>query len=430
MSAPANSERLQRLLGRDDLRWLVDALRRRLERGGGERLSISSLESSQRAAAEALFGRRAGSGRSFSFRLSELELILRQSGAAADLRSAIEQLSGPLVDRRAEQARVDAEWEAVFACAGNWARERGLEPWLDELRGDGLLKRLSGGDPEVAGRLLEEVRRVVACLPSPGESLSTLAARTVGDAHGLDPGRPLAALVRRAVRQMTGRVRIPHPASATEGGNKSGLAEEPDDPRALWALVGVFVGGGLTSTVLVLNLPADGKGATGRSLVLQREAGEPLWLTLRQLLRQPPGWHAAGVPVYVCENPAVVAEAADSLGPRCPPLVCTYGRPTAAVTALLDALAAAGAELHYHGDFDWPGIAIANTLIDRYHAHARPWRYGAADYRQGIAGGELPLTGQPVAARWDPDLSDAMFKAGVAVHEEAMMPLLLRDLAE
>ncbi|SCZ60072.1 TIGR02679 family protein [Thiohalomonas denitrificans] len=403
-----DTERLQRLLGRADLRWLLAAVRRRLERGGGDRLSVSGLEPPQRAAAEALFGRRAGTGRSFSFRLPELEAILQRAGAARDLVGAIERLTGPLVDHRAEQARARGAWDAVFAAAESWTKERGLERWLDDLRRNGLLKRLAEGEPSTAERLLNESRRVIERLPSHGESLSTLAARATGDAHGLDPGRPLAALVRRALRYI------------------ADLTAEPDDPRALWATVGVSVGGALTSTVLVLNLPACGDTPTDRSLVLQREAGEPTWLTLRQLLRQPPGWRASGSPIHICENPAVVAEAADAFGADSPPLVCTYGRPTAAVTTLLDSLTAAGAELHYHGDFDWTGIAIANAVISRYDA--LPWRFAAADYRRAAETGEMPLTGNPVIAHWDPSLTDTMRNTGIAVHEESVMSLLLADL--
>jgi Protein of unknown function C-terminus (DUF2399) len=37
-----------------------------------------------------------------------------------------------------------------------------------------------------------------------------------------------------------------------------------------------------------------------------------------------------------------------------------------------------GAELWYHGDFDWPGVAIAVDVITRYGG--RPWRMSASDY--------------------------------------------------
>lgn len=40
-----------------------------------------------------------------------------------------------------------------------------------------------------------------------------------------------------------------------------------------------------------------------------------------------------------------------------------------------------------------------------------------------------PLEGAPVAASWDPDLAPAMERAGTAVEEEAVIEVLLEDLA-
>jgi len=123
---------------------------------------------------------------------------------------------------------------------------------------------------------------------------------------------------------------------------------------------------------LFLNLPLEGGG------YLVGEAGEPAYASLRRVLRAPPRLAVAGRPVYVCENPNLVAIAADRLGPRCAPLACTEGMPAAAQRTLLAQLAKAGARLHYHGDFDWPGIRIGNVVVRDFGA--RPWRFGAADY--------------------------------------------------
>lgn len=83
----------------------------------------------------------------------------------------------------------------------------------------------------------------------------------------------------------------------------------------------------------------------------------------------------------------------------------------------------------YHGDFDWPGIAIAGRLMRR---GALPWRLGAADYEAALEGlradSVLELTGTPLATAWDPELSFSMRAAGVAVHEESLLETLLADL--
>jgi uncharacterized protein (TIGR02679 family) len=83
-----------------------------------------------------------------------------------------------------------------------------------------------------------------------------------------------------------------------------------------------------------------------------------------------------------------------------------------------------GANLAYHGDFDWPGVQIANGLAARLSVV--PWRFRASDYLE--APPELPLEGTPIAASWDPDLADAMSRRGCAVHEEAVLSSLLEDL--
>jgi len=82
--------------------------------------------------------------------------------------------------------------------------------------------------------------------------------------------------------------------------------------------------------------------------------------------------------------------------------VCTQGQPSVVGTTLIARLRSAGVELHYHGDFDWPGITIANQLI-AIHGCV-PWRMSADDYLDGLArlapvAGELPILGDtPVVA--------------------------------
>jgi hypothetical protein len=62
--------------------------------------------------------------------------------------------------------------------------------------------------------------------------------------------------------------------------------------------------------------------------------------------------------VHACENPQVLQRLAAAGVDR--PLACTSGHPAAAGSLLLQR-----AVLRYHGDFDWPGIAIARHIIDQ-----------------------------------------------------------------
>jgi uncharacterized protein (TIGR02679 family) len=86
-----------------------------------------------------------------------------------------------------------------------------------------------------------------------------------------------------------------------------------------------------------------------------------------------------------------------------------------------------GAELRYHGDFDWPGVAIANGILSRFGA--RPWRLDAVHYLRAARAGGPSLKGRPVTATWDPELTRTMREAGVKVEEERVLDDLLRDLA-
>ncbi|MBH3376058.1 TIGR02679 family protein [Pseudomonas juntendi] len=158
--------------------------------------------------------------------------------------------------------------------------------------------------------------------------------------------------------------------------------------------------------------------------------GEPAYLSLRQLVRKPYSWQVEGRNVYVCENPNIVAIVADRLGAQSAPSVCTDGMPAAAQRILLDQLAAAGAHRHYHGDYDWPGIAIGNHVMRNWQAV--PWRFGCRDYFEAVMVAptrprDLALNG--VEALWDSALHIAMDTQGLAIPEEAVASNLLDDLS-
>jgi uncharacterized protein (TIGR02679 family) len=98
---------------------------------------------------------------------------------------------------------------------------------------------------------------------------------------------------------------------------------------------------------------------------------------------------------------------------------------------LLSQLALAGARLCYHGDFDWPGLRIANHVMREHNAG--PWRFNAADYIAAVrtaSGLAQRLEGVTVKASWDDELAAAMHEHGVAVAEEAVAAQLLSDLTD
>jgi uncharacterized protein (TIGR02679 family) len=237
-------------------------------------------------------------------------------------------------------------------------------------------------------------------------ALPALAAQITGDTKALNHGTGLGTLVLRALALQAG---IARPGSAAER-------------RELWDRAGVLVDD-LASRVLVLNVPAEGEGL-GEWLTGAARYGTPFQVTLHQLATHPVKISCPRI--FVCENPAVLRRACAELGPACPPLVCTEGRPSTAFHRLVGLAVGAGTELWYHGDFDWPGVAIAADVITRYGGRA--WRMGARDYRSAASVG-IGLKGEPVDAPWDPQLPEAMRATGYAVYEETLGDQLLADLA-
>jgi uncharacterized protein (TIGR02679 family) len=93
---------------------------------------------------------------------------------------------------------------------------------------------------------------------------------------------------------------------------------------------------------------------------------------------------------------------------------------------LLRQLSAAGARLHYHGDFDPAGLLIARRVFEEHQAI--PWRMTAADYLAAPPGIALPPDANPVSP-WCPALAEAMLSQGHLAHKEAVADTLLADLA-
>jgi uncharacterized protein (TIGR02679 family) len=390
----ADPDRVRRLLGRAELGWLVERLRRRMELGRPltGTLTRPGATQAERAALDALLGRARRPGSGTTVQLDDLVTVLRRADAADCLADAITALVGPVAAVSAERIRTEMAWAQAHAVLAAIGTDRPvLAGWAEEVRATGLLRRLAT-TPDDALQLADRVAAVLAALPADGLPLSVLASRTVRHGHALDDGHPLATLVLRAAAAIVG---LP-----------------PGEPtRTVWAAVGVL-SGELNNPVLTLNL--------------DDRSGEPGYLTVRRLIRNPREWAVRGTPVYVCENPAVVAAAADELGALCAALVCVRGYPAAAATVLLRQLADAGADLRYHGDFDWPGITIAGLVLRRFGAH--PWRLDEAAYRAAARAGGRPLAGRAQPTPWDGGLSVAMRELGVQVEEERVLDDLLADL--
>lgn len=403
-------ERLRRVFGAAELGRLVDRLVRRLalDQPLDGVLTLDDVTAAERRAIERLLGRRPGRGSSLTVSLPGLERALRRAGLAPDLRTAVETVAGPVQGRTQRLAAEDAARETALAAAGRRADERWYAAWLDEVAADGTLTRLlRRGEAHLLGQVAAVLDRLDA-VPRGTMPLSVLAERACGNTKALS-GTPLAGLVLRALASREGSV-----APANRAGE-----------RTLWEAAGVIVDD-LTSQVLVLNLPADGKRTALASwLAGAAGLGVPFRITLHQLVTMPLALEAATV--FVCENPAVLRSAVARWGPTCAPLVCTEGVPSLACHRLLADAASDGVRIRWRGDFDWTGLRTTATAIGRYAA--APWRMGLSDYEAALSAGESePLRGAAAASPWDEALTTRMSQTGRAVMEERLIPLLLADL--
>jgi uncharacterized protein (TIGR02679 family) len=415
------------------------AARRRLERNGlrleGTVLRLGELTDGQRRAIAGLMGTSAAADRPPKVRLEALDQTLRRGAASVGLIEWLELVGGPLQNRPARRSQERAASEEAWRTTSDHpvlADRPELFEWLAHVRRRGLATRVAGSAPGGA-RLVAQALDVVSRLPLHNVTLAALAAEVTGDAHALDRGKPLATILSGALNTVD--VGVPLPNGVDPSGDEhlhgepadGGVGAPASDWRRRWARFGVICDE-LSVSVLALNVPARGTNLIAGTLSDHGSWGEPVRLTLRQL-SDAVLQVSAGTLVRICENPSVMAHAATTLEGDAAPLVCVEGVPNTAAWALLDLLAADGCRFAYHGDFDWGGLRIATSVIDRYGAE--PWRFGRDDYRSAVERGRLPLGSPPTgaSAAWSRGLVDAMSEADTAVHEELVLDDLLADLA-
>lgn len=326
------------------------------------------------------------------------------------LRRAVEAVVGPLphprTDRRAERDKREELW----AWLSQEAASLPLGGGTDRMAAWAAAQRARGarGGVETHRKRLQHALAVLRRLPADGVMLSVLAAEAAGGPHALDHGRTVAGIVLDAAARALDQ---PAPSNAEE-------------TRRLWESAGVSPDP-LSSTVTCLGLPGDDASPLGAWLTAAAINAEPVVLSLANLRRWPRPPLPEDMAVYVVENPALLAEAAQLCWPG-PPLVCSSGRPTVAVVTLLRQLGQAGARLYQHADFDPTGVAITAWLEQR--AGTTPWRMGSEDYLGAVRSqreDRVAICGVIPETPWDPCLHDAMNEEAVAVYEEELRADLL-----
>jgi uncharacterized protein (TIGR02679 family) len=390
------------------------ALRERLERTGHaiRGTLVIDLDDDGADRLAGLLGRSISRG-SCRVRLADLDEALRNSAAGRGLVAIVAELTGAsLRDRPAERAQSQAGREQLWAqlntllVAAGLAGQDWVTPWTDWLHRGGVLTRLPASTAEPALAMAVRVIAVVLAAGGAPRSLAEIATAHTGSAHGLDDGTPAGTL---ALRGLAFAVQAPPPASAAER-------------RALWQRVGVSTDE-ISGTVLAWALRPPGADRWSAMMRERADLGLVTHLTVHELQRAQ-ALTRPGEVVHACENPQVLQQLAAAGVDR--PVICTSGYPAAVGSLLLNRL-----KVRYHGDFDWPGIAIARRIIAR---GATPWRLGHDDYLEAAerlpADHRLALSGRPETTPWDEHLQAVMIATDVAVHEEAIVDLLLADLED
>jgi uncharacterized protein (TIGR02679 family) len=388
--------------------WVL--LRKRLEGNGHVIRGSVSVKLSDDGAdrLSGVLGRAVGGG-VVRVRLAELDASLRSSAAGCGLVSVVGELTGgPLRNLPGEREAVRAGRQELWADLDQVLAEHGLADeewaaqWVDWLRASGAVTRL----PRRSVVLSVAVRVLARVLADDraAAGLAELASEVTGDAHGLDNGYPAAALVLRGVAFALG---VAPAVSAAER-------------RSLWQRVGVSTDE-ISGTVITWALRPPGPDRWSGMMRERADLGLVTHLTVHELQRAA-SLVRTGEVIHACENPQVLQALAGVGVSR--PIACLSGNPAAAGVVLL-----ARSAVRYHGDFDWPGVGIARRVFE---LGARPWRFGSVDYVTGVerlpVDNRLGLSGQAQATPWDEGLREAMVAADVAVHEEALIDLLLTDL--
>lgn len=228
-----------RYLAHPSLVPLWTQVRRRLERNRLNAEGVVTVELDddgvQRLRGLLGAGTKSDGGR---IRLEVLDAALRGSAAACGLATVVAELTGPLIDRGAVRDADREQWQTVWARLDTALAEAGIAnaAWVPDfvsgLRRSGLLTRAGSA---VAERSVDQAGLVLSMLyqdgmldrdatvAEPRWELAALASRYTGDAHGLDDGRLVSALVLRA-------------AAAARG---MPIAERPAQRRDVWTRLGV-----------------------------------------------------------------------------------------------------------------------------------------------------------------------------------------------
>ena len=313
----------------------------------------------------------------------------------AQLRRLVERLRGPIGNRAAARAASSEARAALWAQAFTRLGMR-IPKTLARIRAAGV----PGGDVDAHTRVLEVLANSLDRLPlAPSVPLPMLAWQVSGDPHALDGNTTCGRYLQLAAVELAG--------SALIGRELDGITIR----RALQDL-GV-IADRLSVTTITYGLRAEPDSPVGRVLEAGAAANTPVNLSGALLDSRTPTFLQGK---WLCiENPSIVEAA--MLAGYAGPLVCTSGWPSLDTQRLLQVARTQGIELHYAGDYDPEGLAIANFMASRYGVSVAMTTslYLAADLGRAPAWGDVD---EVPSTPWDAKLADVIRDKRRIVYQE------------
>jgi uncharacterized protein (TIGR02679 family) len=402
------------LRGQQILQPVLDEIQRRYYAQGKLPKTVPITSDDQVKALRLLGCTRLGSGR---LHLEDLEAAFRRSRFGCGVAEALEAWAGlPARTRVEEEQLVEDEWRrfADTVTAGRSAEDG--DPAALWLADDGKYVRQEWANAH--GSIRESLHLAVQAaraIQPDGEilPLAAFANAAAGGPHNLDLDRPARRYLDRILCCLFPEVEVGAPLTA-------------ECREKLLAAAGLVMDD-ISSDVVAVNL--DGTGPIPSAM---QQTGLPLTLPLLTVRELGDVRARRGI-AYVVENPPVfriILSRMASLPPwQRPTLVCTAGQLSIAARKLLDILVGGGATIHYSGDFDPGGLAIARGLVRRYGNSVRLWRMDTASHAHAL----LPSAPQIAPKKLRtltadfPELCEVIVSRGVA-YQEALANLLAEDV--
>ncbi|WP_037986053.1 TIGR02679 family protein [Thalassobacillus devorans] len=201
-------------------------------------------------------------------------------------------------------------------------------------------------------------------LPDDYERLPLFSQRVMYNPHALDVSSNLGRLWLHVLSVASGR-----------GGVLPGTSEDINELLQEYRLLR----DDLLNFVTCANLLAE-----------KDDAVHPVWhaaaslhmvrnIPIRELLTLERVYPVVGSDVWIVENSSVYSGLMDEVPEA--PVICTHGQFKLAGLMLIDRLADEGCTIHYGGDFDPEGLAMAQRLLSRHPEHVQLWKMDPDSYR-------------------------------------------------